>query len=378
MEINHKNLGVLLEKSFEVKKPLFIWGGTGIGKSVTSKDIFKKIAKENGRDFLEWNKISDKEKIELKDNDELRKKVFIFADVRMSQMDSTDFKGIPKLDAADYCEWKPPLLFRVLASDGCMAGVFMDEFNTAPPSVQASAMQLILDREIGELALAEDVFLIAAGNRGAEDKSATFDIPGPLLNRFGHCELQVPTAEDWTAWALKNGIDERIIGFINFAESHLWKWDPDNKDKAFSTPRRLNDLSAYIKDEKNLDLVRLYATANIGAGSATEFVKFVEIGMKLNLDDFLKNPKKLEKLIKMDVKYALLSSAIERYRKKPKILEAITEFTHYVQPEFAIYLLKMLRGTDDAMGRDYFKANIKKVKSFQKLCNNFGRFIVSE
>lgn len=375
--MNHEELRILVNRSFEVKKALFVWGGTGLGKSEVSKQTFKEIAKENNREFVEWNKINDKEKQKYMNDGELRKKDFIWVDLRLSQLDSTDFKGLPKLDGGDYCEWMPPLIFRVLSLEDTMASVFLDEFNTASPSVQAACMQAILDREIGEIALSKDVYLMAAGNRGAEDKSATFDIAGPLLNRFAHCELRVPTALEWTTWSLKNNIDERIIGFINFKESDLWKWSSDSKEKSFPTPRSWADTSLFIKGVTDIKLIRLFATAKVGEGTALEFSKFVEIGMKINLEDYLKHPEKLTKITQMDVKYALLSSAVELYRKKPEELARIGMFIKYIeQKEFNIYLLKMLRGTDDALNRNYLKSNIRKIEPVWKIVmKDYAQFL---
>jgi len=376
VNVNHNQLSILIKRSFEVKQPLFIWGATGVGKSFVSKETFEDIAKENKRDFVEWNKINDKEKQEFMDNDELRRSKFIFADIRMSQMDSTDFKGLPKLDGDRYVEWLPPLLFRILSLEGTMAGVFFDEFNTSVPSVQSSCMQLILDREIGEISLSKDVYILAAGNRGAEDRSATFDISAPLLNRFSHVTLSIPTVSDWTIWALKNGIDERIIGFLNFQEGSLFKWNPELKDKSFPTPRSNAALSRYIKGVNDKNLIKLYSSAMVGDAVALQFVKFVELGMKINLDEYLEHPERLKKITEIDMQYAIISSAIERYRKKPEILPQLSKFIKYFKPEFSIYTLKMIRGTDDALERRYFKDNIRACEVWNLIRGDYEKFLI--
>ena len=68
--------------------------------------------------------------------------------------------------------------------------LFLDEMNSAAPSVQAAAYQLILNRKVGQYKLPDNVSVVAAGNREA-DKGVTYRMPAPLANRFIHLELAV-------------------------------------------------------------------------------------------------------------------------------------------------------------------------------------------
>ncbi|MCJ7766704.1 MAG: MoxR family ATPase, partial [Thiovulaceae bacterium] len=95
--------------------PTFLWGPPGIGKS----SIIKQIAKANA---------------------------YAFIDLRLSLMDPTDLKGIPFYDKELHqALWAPPSF---LPREG-QGILFLDELNSAPPAVQASAYQLILDRKVG-------------------------------------------------------------------------------------------------------------------------------------------------------------------------------------------------------------------------------------
>ena len=69
--------------------------------------------------------------------------------------------------------------------------VLLDELNTAAPSIQAAAYQLVLDRKLGDYRLPEACVVMAAGNRDT-DKGATFKMPTPLMNRFVHIEPGTP------------------------------------------------------------------------------------------------------------------------------------------------------------------------------------------
>ena len=56
----------------------------------------------------------------------------------------------------------------------------------------------------------------------------------------------------------------------------------------------------------------------IGEGVAREFIAFCKLQDKFNLDEILKNPKKLKDIEDISIKYLLLSSLAERYMKKDK------------------------------------------------------------
>ena len=74
--------------------------------------------------------------------------------------------------------------------------------NSAAPSVQAAAYQLILNRRVGTYKLPDNVMIVAAGNREA-DKGVTYRMPAPLANRFIHLELAV-NFDDWFQWSVAN------------------------------------------------------------------------------------------------------------------------------------------------------------------------------
>lgn len=48
-----------------------------------------------------------------------------------------------------------------------------------------------------------------------------FDFAAPLNNRFVWYELGLPRIEDWTDWAVVNGIDMRIVGYLQTKRSNL-------------------------------------------------------------------------------------------------------------------------------------------------------------
>jgi len=136
------SLTTAINSLVEQKVPTFLWGAPGIGKS----SIVKQIAQSRGIGFI---------------------------DLRLALMDPTDLKGIPFYDKESHTAlWAPPA-FLPKEGEGIL---FLDELNSAAPSVQASAYQLILDRKVGEYELPDGWAIVAAGNREG-DRGVTSRMP---------------------------------------------------------------------------------------------------------------------------------------------------------------------------------------------------------
>ena len=163
-----------LRHAFRKRRPVFLWGPPGIGKS----DAIHQLGSEMDAHVI---------------------------DVRLSLWEPTDIKGIPYFNANDSTmSWAPPveLPTEELAAKHPVVILFLDEMNSAPPSVQAAAYQLVLNRRVGTYRLPDNVIVVAAGNREA-DKGVTYRMPAPLANRFVHLELRVDF-DDWFQWAVEN------------------------------------------------------------------------------------------------------------------------------------------------------------------------------
>lgn len=168
--------------------PVMIWGPPGIGKS----QIVAQIAQHHSVPLL---------------------------DIRLSQMEPSDLRGIPfRVDK--FVEWAPPSILPDAQRHGLAGIMFLDEITSAPPSVSAAAYQLILDRRLGEYRVPDGWAIFAAGNRQG-DRGVSYAMPAPLANRFTHYEIEAHT-DDWVTWAYAHGIDERLIGFLRFRPELLF------------------------------------------------------------------------------------------------------------------------------------------------------------
>lgn len=287
--------------------PVFIWGPPGIGKS----SVVKQIAHDHKLEFI---------------------------DLRLSLLDPTDLKGIPFFDdEAREAVWASP---NFLPKDKNSKGIlFLDEINTAAPSVQASAYQLVLDRKVGDYELPIGWSIVAAGNR-ENDRGVTYRMPPPLANRFVHLEMEVDF-EDWKQWAYSRNIDASVIGFLNFDKSKLFAFDASSSQKSFPTPRSWEYVDKILKSGLKEKLLLESVSGAVGEESAIEFMSFRKVMMQLpSIDAILDGS--LTKIEEEDHKVlftlcAGLINALQQNESKEAINHVLT-FSMTLPPEFAILL----------------------------------------
>ncbi|MCL2581434.1 MAG: MoxR family ATPase [Streptosporangiales bacterium] len=125
----------------------------------------------------------------------------------------SDFAGLPVIagdavpgasgGALPGVHLAPPRWAQRLAETG--TGVlFLDELSTAPPAVQAALLRVVLERTVGDLALPDDVAVVAAANP-PEQAADGWDLSAPLANRL--CHLSWETTPASIADGLASGWD---------------------------------------------------------------------------------------------------------------------------------------------------------------------------
>jgi len=357
MELNHKQLDSLIKIAYSKKKPLMITGGIGIGKSVSVKTAAKTIASQMGKKYSENPKdINNPDK-------------FCLIDIRVSQLEPSDMRGLPKIDK-NSTRWVLP---NWLPKTG-QGIIMLDELNLAFPSILSSAYQLILDRRLGDYILPEGYTVFAAGNR-IEDKANIFELPAPLANRFIHCELAVPTREEWVNWALNNDIDNRIISFINFNSKYLYSFNSKYSDKAFSTPRTLEMASSLIKNEKDMDTVDMLVASTLGEAFAVEFGAYLKIANKIDVQKILDN--KEEFPLETSKRYAVITKIAEKYKEKPeKVAASMLGLALRIEPEYSILLLHMCKNTERST--ELFAERLKNADedNYSKIAATIGKYLI--
>lgn len=87
----------------------------------------------------------------------------------------------------------------LLEADGGVA--FLDEYNTAPGSVQAALLRVVFERYAGDCKLPKRVRFIGAQN-SVGDAADGHDLPPPAANRFIHLPFAGPSLDNWHDWVL--------------------------------------------------------------------------------------------------------------------------------------------------------------------------------
>lgn len=307
------HLSTILDKEFlgalqGSHTPVMLWGPPGVGKS--------QIVVQVG----------------------LRHNVPVI-DIRLSQMEPSDLRGIPFREK-DRVEWAIPSMLPDEERHGPLGILFLDEITSAAPSVSAAAYQLILDRRLGNYRVPDGWAIFAAGNRQG-DRGVTYTMPAPLANRFSHFEVDL-NLDDWVAWAYKHSIDERIIGFLRFRPEQLFNFDPAHNPAAFPTPRSWEFAHRALQkfsDSPALLLGTLQAC--VGPAAGIELKAFVDsLDQMPDLDAILRG-EDIKAPKEVDLQYAVASSLVGRAIRAKNTPEARIIYGHILNYAKAFPLKEM-------------------------------------
>lgn len=219
-------------RAAKAKRPLFIWGPPGIGKSELVQGMVDSGDLDGPADSMGVRKGA------------------ALIDLRLALMEPTDLRGFPfRNPETNQMEWAQmgDLPTQEFADKYNTVVLFLDELNSAPPSVQAAAYQLVLNRRIGAYELPDNVVIFAAGNR-ENDRGVVYRMPAPLANRFRHVTMAVDFG-DWLRWAIAHEVHPDVIGYLSYAKQDLFDFDPKHAGAAFATPRSWNYVSEILNTE---------------------------------------------------------------------------------------------------------------------------------
>ena len=341
-----------LLKAFKVKRPLFLWGPPGIGKS----ELVENITRDLGGYMI---------------------------DLRLGQMEPTDIRGIPFYNKdSGKMDWAPPVELPddELASQYPVVVLFLDELNSAAPSVQSAAYQLILNRRIGKYRLPDNVVMVAAGNRES-DKGVTYRMPTPLANRFIHQEMKVDFAS-WQEWAVLNKIHKDVVGYLSFAKQDLYDFDAKSASRAFATPRSWSFVSELLDDECDNDTLTNLIAGTVGEGLAVKFMAHRKVASKMpNPLDILKGKVKDLNVKEVSAMYSLVISMCYELKAAVENKTADKEF-HDMADHFLGYMMKnfetelTVRGARIALTTYDLPFLPTKLKNFDEFHQRFGKYIL--
>lgn len=181
--MNHSRAVEAIKEGYATRLPMLLTGAPGVGKS----SAVRTAAAELGIALI---------------------------DVRASQTDPVDWRGIPSIHDGK-TRWCVP---DFLPTEG--AGIlFLDELTAAPMAVQVALYQLILDRRIGDYVLPDGWYVMGAGNQ-VEDRAAAGRMSTALNNRLVHIE-QTADVDGWLEWYWQTGLPEEVAFLSVFAASYF-------------------------------------------------------------------------------------------------------------------------------------------------------------
>jgi hypothetical protein len=342
-------------KAFQAKRPVFLWGPPGIGKS----EVVQEISDELGGFVI---------------------------DLRMAQMEPTDIRGIPYFNKdINKMDWAAPvdLPDEEFASQYPVVVLFLDEMNSAPPAVQAAGYQLILNRRVGKYKLPDNVVIVAAGNRDS-DKGVTYRMPMPLANRFLHLEMRADFTA-WQNWAVDKGIHKDVVGYLSFAKQDLYEFETKSASRAFATPRSWVFVSDLLKDEDvDTDTLFNLVAGAVGEGLAVKFMAHRKVAGRMpEPSDILSGKVKDLSVKEISAMYSLTVSMCYELRDALENKKVNNKEFHDMAKNFFEYIMKNFETELVVMGA---KIALKTYKlpiepsllgsSFDEFHKKYGKYIV--
>jgi hypothetical protein len=342
-----------LLKAFKIQRPVFLWGPPGIGKS----ELVADITRELGGHMI---------------------------DLRLGQMEPTDIRGIPYYNKdTGKMDWAEPvdLPTEELASQYPIVVLFLDEMNSAAPSVQAAGYQLILNRRSGKYVLPDNVVMVAAGNRES-DKGVTYRMPTPLANRFVHQEMKCDFTS-WQEWAVKNNEHKDVVGYLTFAKQDLYDFDAKSASRAFATPRSWHFVSELLQDDDTDDDTNMNLIAGtVGEGLAVKFMAHRKIAGRMpRPEDILSGKVDTLDVKEVSAMYSLVISMCYELKAAVENRVADKEF-HAMSDNFFGYMMKnfetelVVMGARIALTTYNLPFQPTKLKNFDEFHKKYGRYIL--
>ena len=258
---------------------------------------------------------------------------------------SIDYKGMPWV-------WqnpetgKPEAMFieysdlKILMEATEKTVFFFDDLGQAPPTVQASCMQLLLARKLNDKEVSPHIIFFGATNR-KEDKAGVSGILEPVKSRFFSIVQVDVDVQDWVEWAYEEKLPTSLISYVRWRRlDALYKPNPTLDITNSPNPRTVNFAGQMLKDGIDEDLRQEAFEGSCGEGWAREFTAFLNITDLPDIDTILKSPTTapVPDTKKPDVIYAVAGALIERANKET--FKAIVKYAERLPVEFNVCIVK--------------------------------------
>ena len=253
--INGKQLKNQLELTYQTNlrtgtAALMVYGASGVGKSDIIRQMARKFAANEQREFIFWSSADDKTREAVFKNP---KHYYVCSVMNAGQLAPEKLSGgIPNMfqDEPRVTE-RPFEEMAIWMTPGVSGMLFLDELNHADEDKLNALFSIVLEKRAGSRNLIGNrMLIVAAGNLGGGH--AVTDLPGALVNRVKSFWLVIDP-EDWFEWAGQAGIHPSILAFVKSDPQHNFRAEHDSSNKVdknvgFPCPRNFERLSEALPD----------------------------------------------------------------------------------------------------------------------------------
>jgi hypothetical protein len=270
---------------------------------------------------------------------------FRYLDMRLSMADESDFK-YPYLEDASYDGKTIKVSGYAVPRWAYEANnqptiIHFEELNRAPQFVRNAALQILLEREIGEFKFNDNVLMMASGNLGDEDGTDVEEFDAALNNRLIHIPHSLGV-DEWLTDFASEKCHKLITSFIKAHPEQMYK--TSENVKGYATPRSWTMLSKFITENFGMEaspreflpILKEVATGYIG-NSAMKFIQYCEDMLNISIQDVLNN-------------YDGIKKDLEKYNrdKNSELIQALKEIdiTKLTEKQLA-NVVKFLKNVGD-------------------------------
>lgn len=346
----------VINRAIEKKQTFMLHGPPGVGKS----SIIEQLADENNMD-VENKKLSQIDPTALAGvpvpnrnttNDLMEVLSAVEADnetVQALANNAQDYLAERQGEGNQLTWYRPDWIPSKESNPDARKILFMDELNRADDLQQAAALELMLEKRLGDHELPEGCMVAAAGNR-SEDDAKINPMDSALKNRMIHIDIEADV-ETWKEWAAANGVCEEIMGFISWRPELLLEADEDNH--AYPSPRTWEIASdLYTPDMGEVNRRKVLESA-VGSSAAKEFYEWEKIYSKINPEDILSGREPV-KGKDPSFQYAAVFSILQHAkntRKTQDFVNQLGEFTEDLSREYQVTFTKAVVEDYDLWGK---------------------------
>jgi hypothetical protein len=296
---NQSVVAEALALAVRARIPVLLWGGPGTGKSSVIRALGAALDVPV---------------------------VTVIASLR----EPADFAGLPVVNSDGSIRLAEPAWAKSLVTSG-RGILFLDEITTAPPAVQAALLRVVLERVVGDVALPDDISVVAAANP-PDVATGGWDLSSPLANRFCHLDWPVDAEKyiealtmGWSAPSIGVNSAEietecsirvrsTLAGFLRSRSALLYALPDDvsTTGRAWPSPRSW-DAAARLWMEAECgsaseDVTLTLIAGCVGPGAARELLTWQREADLPDPEEILANPSKFRLPDRGDRQFAVLSA----------------------------------------------------------------------